>query len=65
MTDKGPQISKEDLENHIGRTVHQGVWKDVHDNHENEFYDVYIAGHQKPLLKASQAIDNILEDMRS
>ncbi|THV89124.1 hypothetical protein D6D26_09852 [Aureobasidium pullulans] len=63
MTDKGPQISKEDLENHIGRTVNQGVWKDVHDNHENEFWDVYIAGHQEQLLKASQAIDNILEDM--
>ncbi|THZ58260.1 hypothetical protein D6C88_09041 [Aureobasidium pullulans] len=63
MTDKGPQISKEDLENHIGRTVNQGVWKDVHDSHENQFYDVYIAGHQKSLLKASQSIDKILEDM--
>ncbi|THW84036.1 hypothetical protein D6D15_09147 [Aureobasidium pullulans] len=63
MTDKGPQISKEDLDNHIGRTVNQDVWEDVHKIHENEFWDVYIAGHQEQLLKASQAIDNILEDM--
>ncbi|THY10965.1 hypothetical protein D6D01_09097 [Aureobasidium pullulans] len=63
MTDKEPQISKEDLDNHIGRTVNQDVWKDVHKIHENEFWDVYIAGHQEQLLKASQAIDNILEDM--
>lgn len=63
MTDKGPQISKEDLDNHIGRTVNQDVWNDVHRIHENEFWDVYTAGHQEQLLFASQAIDKILENM--
>ncbi|TIA08400.1 hypothetical protein D6C80_09233 [Aureobasidium pullulans] len=63
MTDKGPQIFKEDLDNHIGRTVNQDVWNDVHDIHGNEFWDVYVAGHQEQLLFASQAINTILENM--